>query len=79
MKTTEQWLERKLRQYESEPETTLEEILSSTNSLAKQYLTSGGLAAKSVLESCVYHNDLFLKILLERETEREINGKNKIR
>lgn len=73
MKTTEQWLERKLKQYESEPETTFEEMLRSTNSVAKQYLTGGGLAAKSVLESCVYHNELFLKISLERETEREIN------
>lgn len=62
MKNTETWLKEKLADYANNPVETLEDLLGKTNDTIEQYIKSPeSKAAKGVLESCLEHNNLFLR------------------
>ena len=61
MKTTEQWLEEKIEDYNENPDEALKDRLLSTIILIEQYVKSPSRTTKSMLDSCLHHNKLFLK------------------
>lgn len=67
MEKTEDWLNDKLFNYKHNPIITLEDMLSTTTDVIKQYINSPNLTSKEVLESCLKHNELFLSKLNETE------------
>lgn len=55
------WLNGKMNDYNNNPTETLESLLNNTTTIMNQYLKNPtSEAAKSVLKSCVEHNQLFL-------------------
>ena len=61
MKTTEQWLEEKVSDYNENLKEALEDMLSTTTDVIEQYIKSPNIATKGVLDACMEHNKLFLQ------------------
>ena len=61
MKTTEQWVDEKVSEYNENPKETLENILSTTNIVIEQYIKNPSIATNGVLISAMEHNKLFLE------------------
>lgn len=62
MKTEIEWLEEKIKEYESSPIETLSNILYNTTYLIKQFNNSpGSLAALRALKNCIEPNIMFIK------------------
>ena len=61
MKTTEDWLKEKIEDYDENQSAALKDILLSTTLVIKQYIESPSELTKSVLDSCLLCNKLFLK------------------
>jgi len=75
MKTTEQWLNGKLRGFNEDPKGMLIAELLTTTCVIEQFINSPkSHASKGLLESCMRHN----KILLEKIAESEFNKSNKV-
>ena len=61
MYTTEEWLKEKVFEYNNNPKESLENMLASTIEVMEQYKNNiDSKAAKSVFDSCIVHNKLFL-------------------
>ncbi len=64
--TTEEWLSEKLSDYSKNNQETLEDMLIATTEVLKQYVgNENSKAAKGVLDACLKHNALFLKLALD--------------
>ena len=62
MKTTEDWLQEAIFKYENNELGALEDMIVITNNIMFQYKNDPkSRAAKSVFDSCIEHNTLFLK------------------
>ena len=61
MKTTEQWLEEKVSDYNENLKEALEDMLSTTTDVIEQYIKSPNIATKGVLDACMEHNKLFIQ------------------
>ncbi len=62
MRTTEQWLEKKVSAYNENPKEALEDMLSTTTDVIQQFVNSpNSIATKGVLDACLEHNKLFFQ------------------
>lgn len=62
MRSTEDWLNEQLENYNEDPITSLSDILYTTIDVTEQFLNNpNSNAAKGLIESCLKHNKLFLQ------------------
>jgi hypothetical protein len=62
MRSTEDWLNEQLENYNEDPITSLSDILYTTINVTEQFLNNpNSNASKSLIESCLKHNKLFLQ------------------
>jgi len=62
MRTTEQWIDEKVLEYNENPKEALENMLSTTTNIMEQYIKNpNSFATKGVLDACMEHNKLFLQ------------------
>ena len=62
MKSTEDWLNEQLENYNEDPINSLNDILYTTTDIIEQFLNNpNSNASKGLIESCLKHNKLFLQ------------------
>lgn len=60
-KAIQEWLDKKLDDYNENSQETLGELLNSTTCAIEQYFKSESFVAKEILKSCLECNKLFLE------------------
>lgn len=61
MRNTEAWLEEKLAEYKVNPTDAFFDMLLNTNNVIEQYIRNPSKATLGVLESCAFHNNMYLE------------------